>query len=69
MLIKVIDDSKVPLSEEESKFSLIKSKVSKGIALTDEEHLFLEKIVSKAEKWEAGVKSSKNTDPNDTMSG
>ncbi len=69
MLIKLIDDSKVPLAEEESKFSSIKSKVRRGLPLSNEERGFLEKLVSKAEQWEAGVRSSKNTDPNDTLSG
>lgn len=68
-LIKVIDDSTVPLAEEESKFSLIKSKVRKGVSLSKEEQVFLERLASKAREWEAGIKSSKDTDPDDTLSG
>ena len=69
MLIKAIDDSKVPLAEEETRFSSIKAKVRKGLSLTNEERNFLERLASKAKEWEAAITSSKDTDPQDTMSG
>jgi len=69
MLIKAIDDSKVPIAEEETRFSMIKSKVRKGLPLTNEERDLLEKLASKAKQWEAAITSSRETDPKDTMSG
>ena len=69
MLIQIIDDSKVPIAEEERKYSQIKVKAKKGLNLTPEEQMFLEKLVSKARAWDRGVDSSKETDPRDTMSG
>lgn len=69
MLIQIIDDSKVPIAEEEGKYAQIKSKAKKGMSLTPEELMFLEKLVSKARAWDRAVKSSKETDPRDTMSG
>ncbi len=65
----MIDYSKVPIAEEEARFSTIKSKVKKGIPLTSDELSFLEKLVSKAKAWEKAVKSSGETDPRDTLSG
>ncbi|HZY93878.1 MAG TPA: hypothetical protein VFE98_03335 [Candidatus Bathyarchaeia archaeon] len=69
MLIEAVDYSKVPLAEEETRFSSIRAKVRKGLPLTSEEHNFLERLASKAKEWEAGIKNSKDTDPNDTLSG
>ena len=65
----MIDHSKVPIAEEEARYSTIKSKVKKGTPLTSDELSFLDKLVSKAKAWEKAVQSSGETDPRDTMSG
>ena len=69
MLIQIIDNSKVPIAEEEGKYAQIKSKAKKGLNLTPEEQMLLERLVSKARAWDKAVSSSKETDPRDTLSG
>ena len=68
-LIRIIEDSKVPLGEEESKLLRIKGKVEHDESLSREDEAFLTRLVEKANEWQKGLKSSSDTEPEDTMSG
>ena len=68
-LIRIIEDSKVPLGEEESRLQKIKGKVEHDEQLSQEDEACLTRLVEKADKWEKGLKSSSDTEPEDTMSG
>ena len=67
--IRIIENSKVPLGEEESKLQRIKRMVEHDEPLSQEDETFLNRLVEKANKWEKGLESSSDTDPEDTMSG
>lgn len=69
VLIRIIEDSKIPLGEEEQRLSVIRRKVEQGKTLTGEEEAFLHRLVDKANEWERGLKSSEDTEPGDTLSG
>ncbi len=69
MLIKIIEDSKIPLGEEESVLHLIKGKVERDRPLSREDEAFLTRLVERAKEWQRGTKSSEDTEPADTMSG
>jgi len=69
MLIKIIEDSKIPLGEEESKLYSIKEKVERDLPLSREDEALLARLVEKANEWQRGTKSSEDTEPADTMSG
>lgn len=68
-LIRIIEDSKVPLGEEESKLQRIKGKVEHDEPLSQEDEALLTRLVEKANEWQKGLKSSSDTEPEDTMSG
>ena len=68
-LIRTIENSKVPLGEDESKLQRIKAKVEHDEPLSQEDEALLTRLVEKAHKWEKGLKSSSDTEPEDTMSG
>jgi hypothetical protein len=67
--IKIIEDSKIPLGEEEPKLQSIKGKVERDLPLSREEEAFLARLVERAKEWQKGTKSSEDTEPADTMSG
>ena len=69
MLIKIIEDSKIPLGEEEAKLHSIKGKMKRDAPLSREDKAFLARLVEKANEWQRGTKSSEDTEPADTMSG
>ena len=69
MLIKIIEDSKIPLGEEEAKLQSIKGKVERDLPLSREDQTFLARLVERANEWQRGTKSSEDTEPADTMSG
>ena len=69
ILIKTIEDSKIPLGEEESKLQKIKGKVEHDEQLSQEDEVFLTRLAERAKEWQKGVKSSSETEPDDTMSG
>lgn len=69
MLIKIIEDSKIPLGEEEDKLHSIKGKVERDLPLSREDQAFLARLVERANEWQRGTKSSEDTEPADTMSG
>ena len=69
VLIKIIEDSKIPLGEEESKLLSIKERVERDLPLSREDEAFLARLVEKANEWQRGTKSSEDTEPADTMSG
>ena len=69
MLIKIIEDSKIPLGEEDAKLHSIKGKVERDLPLSREDEAFLARLVERANEWQRGTKSSEDTEPQDTMSG
>ncbi len=69
VLIQIIDDSKIPLGEEEAELTSIRGKVKRGASLSRGEEVFLARLVDRANEWQRGMKSSQDTDPTDTLSG
>ena len=69
VLIKIIEDSKIPLGEEDAKLHSIKGKVERDLPLSREDEAFLARLVERANEWQRGTKSSEDTEPEDTMSG
>ena len=69
MLIKIIEDSKIPLGEEEAKLHSIKGKVERDQPLSRKDEALLARLVEKANEWQRGTKNSEDTEPADTMSG
>ena len=68
-LIRIIEDSKIPLGEEESKLHRIKGKVEHDEPLSQEDEAFLTRLVERANEWQKGLTNSSDTEPEDTMSG
>ncbi len=68
-LIRIIDDSRVPLAEEEQTLSSIKEKVRQGKPLTKEEGRFLRGLMNKAREWQKAVQSSADTEQEHTFAG
>ena len=68
MLIRIIEDSKVPL-EEESKLQKVKGKVERDEQLSQQDEDFLIRVVERANEWQKGVRSSSDTEPEDTLPG
>ncbi len=68
-LIRIIDDSQVPLAEEEHLLSSIRVKVKQGEPLTKKEDEFLHKLIDKAKEWQRAVQSSADTELEHTLSG
>jgi hypothetical protein len=68
-LIRIIEDSKIPLGEEESKLHRIKGKVEHDEPLSQEDEAFLTRLAERANEWQKGLTSSSDTEPEDTMSG
>ncbi len=69
ILIRKIEDSEVPLGEEESKLQKIKRKVEHDEELSREDEAFLTRLVERANEWQKGLTNSSDTEPEDTMSG
>jgi len=67
-LIRIIEDSKIPL-EEESKLQKIKGKVEHDEQLSQQDEDFLIRLVERANEWQKGVRSSSDTEPEDTLPG
>ena len=67
--IRMIEDSKIPLGEEEPKLHSIKGKVERDVPLSREDEAFLARLVERANEWQKGLTSSSDTEPGDTMSG
>ena len=63
MLIRIIEDSKIPLEEEESKLQKIKGKVEHDEQLSREDEVYLNRPVVRANEWQKGLKSSSDTEP------
>ena len=68
-LVRRIEDSKVPLAEEEDRYAPIKEKVLSGKPLSAIEQNVLLVIARKAEQWERGVESSSTTEREETLPG
>src|SRR5438552_3791309 len=68
ILIRIIEDSKIPF-EEESKLQKIKGKVEHDELLSREDEVFLIRPVERANEWQKGLKSSSDTEPEDTLPG
>ena len=56
ILIRIIEDSKVPLEEEESKLQKIKGKVEHDEQLSREDEVYLNRPVERANEWQKGLK-------------
>jgi len=69
ILIRIIEDSEIPLGEEESKLQKIKGKVEHDEQLSREDEVFLTRLVERANEWQKGLKSSSDTEPEDTLAG
>ncbi len=69
ILIRTIEDSKIPLGEEESKLQKIKGKVEHDEQLLREDEIFLTRLAERAKEWQKGLKTSSDTEPGDTLSG
>jgi len=69
MIIRIIEDSKVPLEEEESKLQKVKGKVEHDEQLSQQDEDFLIRVVERANEWQKGVRSSSDTEPEDTLPG
>lgn len=69
VLIRKIEDSKIPLGEEDHKLHSIKGKVERDEPLSREDEAFLVRLVERANEWQKGLTTSSDTDPGDTMSG
>lgn len=68
-LIRAIEGSKIPLGEEESRLNKIKGKVEHDEPLSREDEDFLTRLVERAKEWQKGLKSSSDTEPEDTLPG
>ena len=68
ILIRIIEDSKIPL-EEEFKLQKIKRKVEHDEQLSQEDEVFLTRLVERPNEWQKGLKSSSDTEPEDTLPG
>jgi len=68
-LIRIIEDSEIPLGEEESRLQKIKGKVEHDEQLSREDEAFLTRLVERANEWQKGLKSSSDTKPEDTLPG
>jgi hypothetical protein len=68
-LIRIIEDSEIPLGEEESRLQKIKGKVEHDEQLSPEDEALLTRLVERANEWQRGLKNSSDTKPEDTMSG
>ncbi len=69
MLLKIIEDSKIPLGEEETRLQSIKGKVERDAQLSRDDEDFLVRLAERANEWQRGTKSSEATETADTMSG
>jgi uncharacterized protein len=68
-LLHSIDESGLPIEEDEVTISELRSKIGKGELLTREEDKLLHRLGEKAKEWRKAVKSSSETEPGDTLSG
>ncbi|OLE87640.1 MAG: hypothetical protein AUF79_14165 [Crenarchaeota archaeon 13_1_20CM_2_51_8] len=69
ILIRTMEDSKIPLEEEESKLQEIKGKVEHDEQLSREDEVYLNRPIERANEWQKGLKSSSDTEPEDTLPG
>lgn len=67
--VRIIVRAHVPLGEDEEAFYSIKLKVERGEPLSRQEERLLESLAGKAKKWEGEVKSSAETEPENTLAG
>lgn len=67
--VRLITRSHVPLGEDEETFYSIKLKVERMESLSRQEEKLLEKLAGKAKKWEDEVRSSAETEPENTLAG
>jgi hypothetical protein len=68
-LIRIIEDSKIPLGEEETKLHSIKGKVEHDEPLSQEDEAFLTRLAERGNELQKGLTTSSDTEPEDTMSG
>ncbi|OLD14461.1 MAG: hypothetical protein AUI50_03840 [Crenarchaeota archaeon 13_1_40CM_2_52_14] len=68
-LLHSIEESGYPIEVDEMTISSLRSKIGKGELLTREEDRLLRGLGDKAREWRKAVKSSSETEPDDTLSG
>jgi len=67
--VQIIVRSRVPLGEDEQAFDSIRVKVERKQALSRQEEKLLERLAGSAKKWDDEVKSSAETEPENTLGG
>lgn len=67
--VQAIVRSHVPLGEDEGAFYSIKLKVERREPLSKQEGGLLERLAGKAKRWEDEVRSSAETEPENTLAG
>jgi hypothetical protein len=68
-LLKIIENSKIPLGEEETRLQSIRGKLDRDAELSRDDEHFLAGLAERANEWQRGTKSSEATETADTMSG
>jgi len=63
MFIKIIEDSKIPLGEEEAKLHSIKGKVERDLPLSRKDESLLVRLVEKANEWQGERKARGTLSP------
>lgn len=67
--VRAIIRSHLPLREDDEEFESVRLKVERNEPLSKKEEALLVRLAVKAEKWENEVKSSAETDPENTLAG
>ncbi len=67
--VRLIVSSHVPLGEDQETFDSIRQKVERREPLSRQEQKLLEQFAGKAKGWEDGMKSSSDTEREDTLAG
>ena len=67
--VKLIVRSRAPLGDDEDIFHEIELKVERREPLSKQEERVLERLAGKAKKWEDEVRSSSETEPENTLAG
>ncbi len=68
-LLRVIEESGVPIDVDDMTISSLKRKIGKGELLTRDEDYLLHRLGERAKEWRKAVRSSSETAPEDTLSG
>jgi hypothetical protein len=63
VLSKIIEDSKIPLGEEEARLHSIKGKVERDLPLSRKDEALLARLVEKANEWQRGRETQRTLNP------